>query len=65
MPLVKLKEFQKRQSGVYIISDQAPEDEKIKYKIGRTIYMNKRLNSYHICYPDGFFIYKALLLNET
>ena len=27
--------------------------------------MNKRLNSYHICFPDGFYIYKALLLNET
>ena len=65
MPIVKLKEFKVRQVGIYVISPQAPEDDKISFKIGRTIQMNKRLNGYHLCFPDGFYIYKALMLNDT
>jgi hypothetical protein len=65
MPIVKLKEFKVRQVGIYVISPQAPEDNKISFKIGRTIQMNKRLNGYHLCFPDGFYIYKALMLNDT
>jgi hypothetical protein len=65
MPLVRLKEFRKSQAGVYVISPQPPEDETIMFKIGRTIQMNKRLNAYHICFPDGFHIYKALMLNSS
>ena len=65
MPLKKLKEFRNRQTGVYVISPQPPEDETIMFKIGRTIQMNKRLNAYHICFVDGFYIYKAIMLNNT
>ena len=65
MPVVRLKEFRTRQAGVYIISPQPPTDDIIMFKIGRTIQMNKRLNSYHLCFPDGFYIYKALMLNDT
>ena len=65
MPLVRLKEFKNRQSGVYVISPQSPTDDTIMFKIGRTIQMNKRLNGYHLCFPDGYYIYKALMLNNT
>ena len=65
MPIVKLKELKVRLVGIYVISPQAPEDNKISFKIGRTIQMNKRLNGYHLCFPDGFYIYKALMLNDT
>jgi hypothetical protein len=65
MPLTRLKEFRNRQAGVYVISPQHPTDDTIMFKIGRTIQMNKRLNGYHLCFPDGFYIYKALMLNDT
>ena len=65
MPIVKLNEFKVRQVGIYVISPQPPEDDTISFKIGRTIQMNKRLNGYHLCFPDGFYIYKALMLNDT
>ena len=56
MPIVKLKEFKVRQVGIYVISPQSPENDTISFKIGRTIQMNKRLNGYHLCFPDGFYI---------
>ena len=64
MPIVKLKEFKVRQVGIYVISPQTPEDDKISFKIGRTIQMNKRLNGYHLCFPDGFYIYTALMIHS-
>ena len=65
MPLKKLKEFKKRQSGIYVISPQDPKDDHLLFKIGRTIQMNKRLNGYHLCFPDGFWIYHSIMLNAT
>ena len=65
MPLARLKEFRNRQAGIYVISPQLPTDDTIMFKIGRTIQMNKRLNGYHLCFPDGYYIYKALMLNDT
>ena len=68
MPIVKLKEFKNRQAGIYVISptdsNDAKDAELIHFKVGRTIQMNNRLNSYHICFNEGFYIYKALMLND-
>ena len=65
MPLAEVKEFERRQSRVYVISDHPPEDEKVKFKTGRTIYMNRRLDGYHLCYLDGFYMYKVIILNGS
>ena len=66
MPIVKLLEFRKgKQMGIYVISPQEPTDKEIGFKIGRTIQMDKRLNDYHLCYNHGFYIYRALMLNDT
>ena len=65
MPIVKLNEFKYRQAGIYIICPEDPTlQEKNGYKIGRTIQMDKRLNSYHICFNGGMWICKALMLND-
>ena len=69
MPLAKIKEFNNTsEMGIYCISDSdagdyAPDD-KINFKIGRTVDIRKRLNAYHICFNDGFYIYPTLLLND-
>ena len=42
-----------------------PADDNPAFKVGRTISMDKRLNSYYICWNEGFYIYRALLLNDT
>ena len=69
MPIVKLKEFKNRQAGIYVISPTDSNDAKdadlIHFKVGRTIQMNTRMNGYHICFNEGFYIYKALMLNDT
>jgi hypothetical protein len=64
MPVAKFTEFKHRKAGIYVISPQPPTDDSIEYKIGRTVQMEKRLNSYHICYNQGFYIYKAIMLND-
>jgi hypothetical protein len=43
----------------------AKDADLIHFKVGRTIQMNNRLNSYHLCFNEGFYIYKALMLNDT
>jgi hypothetical protein len=65
MPIIKLEEFKDRQMGVYVISaDKPSKTGKNMYKVGRSIQMDKRLNSYHICFPDYFYVCKALMLDD-
>jgi len=68
MPVVDLLEFKnyprKSPAGVYVISPDDVYEPNIRYKIGHTIDMKNRLNNYHICFNDGFFIYHALLLKK-
>ena len=61
-----MKEFVDNQKGIYVISRYAPEYKKDKkiFKIGRTILMNRRLNEYHLCFPNGFYIYCGLTLKN-
>jgi len=50
--------------GLYVISPIEPSAKPDLFKIGKSINLKRRLNSYHICFPQGFFIY-ALLIAKT
>ena len=47
-------------AGVYIISTVYEKDN---YKIGRSVDVYKRLNSYHNCFNKGFLIHEVLIVN--
>ena len=64
MPIARYVEFYKRQQGISVISPQNPKDKEIAFKVDMTTGMNQRLNSYHICFNDGFYVYRALVLND-
>ena len=59
---VKLDELYGRAvGGIYAISDDPPEKRgKKNIKIGRTISFKNRLNAYHTCFNQGFYIYALL-----
>jgi hypothetical protein len=64
--VVKIPELpgKKKYQGLYCIAALPPEDEKkaeFRYKIGMSTNLLKRLQSYHICYPYGYYIYGLLL----
>ena len=64
MPLARIPELEKVVGGLYCISPYAPCTEKPKdFKIGRTIHYRNRLNSYHLCFNKGFYIYTCLPLS--
>lgn len=57
----------KKYSGLYCISALPPKDENKKdfvIKIGMSINLRKRLQSYHTCFPYGFYIYGLLICNK-
>lgn len=65
MPLAKIKELQDVSlAGIYAISHMKPKKGKIDFKVGRTIDFRKRLNGYHLCYNEGFYIYAVLPLQK-
>lgn len=66
MPLAKIDELVGiSNGGLYCISPDPPcEGASTDFKIGRTIDFRKRLNSYHICYNEGFYIYAVLPLSK-
>ena len=47
--------------GLYVISPEPPEKHPTLFKIGKSINLKRRLNSYHICFPQGFYIYTLLI----
>ena len=51
-------------AGVYCFSQTKPNERGLnKVKIGRTISCKTRLDSYHLCYNDGYYICGWLPLN--
>ena len=67
MPLAKIYEIERSSKcGIYCISESPPEEKgKKMFKIGRSIEIKNRLNGYHLCYPNGFYIYFCLLVKKT
>ena len=68
MPLKYIPELSKKyfpsNAGVYVISEDPPtKNGPKKVKIGRSIDIRKRLNSYHICFPEGFHIWMVMKLS--
>ena len=50
-------------AGIYVISADPPTKRGARLvKIGRSIHMRKRLNDYHICFPNGFHIWMVIKL---
>jgi hypothetical protein len=61
MPL-RIPELDGKQkyAGIYCF---APEEKNPpRLKIGMSTDLKKRLNSYHICYPDGYYPYALLIV---
>ncbi len=54
----------KKTAGLYVISPQHPSVV-TQYKVGRSIDLNVRLNSYGLCYSRGFYIYGIIILKNT
>ena len=67
MPLAKIYELERSSKcGIYCISESPPEEKgKKMFKIGRSIEIKNRLNGYHLCFPNGFYIYFCLLVKKT
>ena len=71
MPLKYIREISAREfpsnAGIYVISDSLPSKRGVRLvKIGRSIEMRKRLNSYHLCHPLGFHVWMVIkLVPET
>jgi hypothetical protein len=68
MPLKYISEIAARNfpsnAGIYVISPDAPSKQGPKnVKIGRSINIRKRLNDYHICWPEGFHIWMVIKLS--
>ncbi len=69
MPLAYISELAARNfksnAGIYIISEHPPTKKGIRLvKIGRSIDVRKRLNAYHICWPQGFHIWMLIKLSD-
>ena len=69
MPLAYISELAARSfksnAGVYVISEHAPTKKGVRLvKIGRSIDVRKRLNAYHICFPQGFDIWMLIKLSD-
>ena len=54
-----------RKAGIYIISSSSRITRQTTLKIGKSTNMKQRLNSYHICFPAGFYIYGLIIETPT
>ena len=64
MPLRDMQELSKLSpAGIYAFSQTKPGKGRNLIKIGRTLSARSRLNGYHLCYNDGFYILAWLPLN--
>jgi hypothetical protein len=69
MPLAYISEISARNfksnAGIYVISKHPPTKKGVRLvKIGRSIDVRKRLNDYHICFPQGFEIWMVIKLSD-
>lgn len=51
--------------GIYFISNSPNVTQSTTIKIGKSINLKQRLNSYHICFPHGFFIHALIIGKQT
>lgn len=66
MPLAPIKEIKGKKAGLYAISPVSGAEDPTKpldIKIGRSIDIRNRLNGYHTCFPEGFFIISLLYIS--
>ena len=59
---VYLPEIKGERAGLYVLS---PNLNKSVFKIGISQSIKKRMNSYHICFPEGVYIHAILLFKEN
>ena len=58
-------DFRKIRAGIYVLSGEPDEVGKPRtYKIGYTLNIKRRVNSYHILYPKGVYTIGFLLLDR-
>ena len=52
-----------RKPGLYVLSPKNYKNKTIRrpFKIGMSTNLLKRLDSYHLCFPNGFYIYNVLV----
>lgn len=63
MVLDKKYEKYRHKSGIYIISSQRPtlpNNTIVSLKIGKSENLYSRLDSYHICFPEGYYIWTII-----
>ena len=59
---VYLPEIKGERAGLYVLS---PTLNRSVFKIGISQSIKKRMNSYHICFPEGFYIHAIILFKEN
>lgn len=66
MPIIGFPELKNYHAGIYVISpDQYKPNKSIRFKIGRSINLRKRLNDYNICYNEGYYVYFCIIVNDN
>ena len=58
---VYLPEIKGERAGLYVLSPNLNRDV---FKIGISQSIKKRMNSYHICFPEGFYIHAIIIIQE-
>jgi hypothetical protein len=59
---VYLPEIKGERAGLYVLS---PNLNRSLFKIGISQSIKKRMNSYHICFPEGFYIHAIILFKDN
>ena len=59
---VYLPEIIGERAGLYVLSPNLNRDV---FKIGISQTIKKRMNSYHICFPEGFYIHAIILFKKN
>ena len=59
---VYLPEIKGERAGSYVLS---PNLNKKVFKIGISQSIKKRMNSYYICFPEGFYIHAIILFKKN
>ena len=61
MPIADIPELRHTSNaGLYAISPEPPSKKKTSFKAGRSVNFKKRLNDYHLCFNEGYYIYCIL-----
>ena len=59
---VYLPEIKGERAGLYVLSPNLNRDV---FKIGISQTIKKRMNAYHICFPEGFYIHAIILFKKN